>query len=203
MTSNVSGRKNVICLSDTAHKIINILYKDRDSNLETEKLRIVLTAADIIKEDIQKMAYDHTTYPATNYMKSGGENLIPNTLATFTPRLRRNCVAINHAIISAVRPKSFLSPLQIGLALTLHRFYGSKHLINIVFSMGACASYYEASVYINALINAGSPNVSEEAFIQHIFDNADVNVRTLDGLNTVHEMGEYGVLCQLLALKPM
>ncbi|KAJ8883383.1 hypothetical protein PR048_015226 [Dryococelus australis] len=68
--------------------------------------------------------------------------------------------------------------------------------------MGVCASYYETSAYINAFMNAGSPNVNEEAFIQHVFDNADVNVRTLYGLNTFHAMGEYNVLRQLLALKP-
>ncbi|KAJ8884076.1 hypothetical protein PR048_015933 [Dryococelus australis] len=113
-------------------------------------------------------------------MKSGGENLIPNILASFTQKvtekkntselekLKRKCVGINHAIISAVRPRSFLSPPQIGLAFTLHR----------------------------------SPNVNEETFIQHVFDKADVNVRTLDGLNTFHAMGEYNLLHQLLVLKP-
>lgn len=205
IVSNVSGRKNIVCLSDTVHKIIDTWYKERDRNLESEKLRIVLAAADIIKEDIQKMAYDHETYPGTNDITCGGEHLIPNTLSAFTQRVMkkkniseletvdRKCVVINHAIISAVRPRSFLSPLHIGLALTLHRLYGSKHLINMLSSMGVCASYYEASVYINSLINAGSPIVNEDAFIQHVFDNADVNVRTLDGLNTFHAMG--GVQC--------
>ncbi|KAJ8896582.1 hypothetical protein PR048_001926 [Dryococelus australis] len=63
MVSNVSSTKNVMCLSDTAHKIIDSWFKDKDNYLETEKLRIILAAADIIKEDIQKMVYDHNTIP--------------------------------------------------------------------------------------------------------------------------------------------
>ena len=59
--------------------------------------------------------------------------------------------------------------------------------------MGVCVSYNEVSVYMNSLINAGSPKISDEAFIQYVFDNADVNVRTLDGLNTFHAMG--GIQC--------
>lgn len=46
--SNTTGRRNIICLSDTAHRIMDAWYKDRDSKSETEKLRIVLAAADII-----------------------------------------------------------------------------------------------------------------------------------------------------------
>lgn len=95
--------------------------------------------------------------------------------------IKRKRTVINHAIISAIRPRSFLSSIQLGLGLTLHRLFGSKHLINMLNSMGVCASYSETSLYLNSLITAGSPVVKEEAFIQHVFDNADVNVRTLDG----------------------
>ncbi|KAJ8889405.1 hypothetical protein PR048_008904 [Dryococelus australis] len=65
---------NKVMNASTQFKRCKILFK---SNLETEKLRIVLAAVDIINEDIQKMGYGHNTYPKTNYMKSGGENLIP------------------------------------------------------------------------------------------------------------------------------
>lgn len=59
--------------------------------------------------------------------------------------------------------------------------------------MGVRALYYEASVYMNSLINAGPPHVTDEAFIQHVFDNAHINIRTLDGLNTFHAMR--GIQC--------
>ena len=59
--------------------------------------------------------------------------------------------------------------------------------------MGVCASYNEATTYIMSLISAGSPIIESDGFLQHVFDNADVNVRTLDGLGTFHAMG--GIQC--------
>ena len=59
--------------------------------------------------------------------------------------------------------------------------------------MGVCASYHEATIYVTSLINAGSTSIHSDAFLQHIFDNADVNVRTLDGKGTFHAMG--GIQC--------
>ncbi|KAJ8874812.1 hypothetical protein PR048_022701 [Dryococelus australis] len=109
MICNVFGRKNIMCLSYTAHKITD------NSNLETEKLRIVLAAADINK------TFKKWCMKVTEKKKNTSE----------LENLKRKCVGINHAIISAVRPRSFLSQLQIGLAFTLHRLYGSKHLINM------------------------------------------------------------------------
>lgn len=55
VVSNVSGRKTIVSLSDTAHKIVENWYKSKEQDPETERLRIVLSAADIIREDIQKM----------------------------------------------------------------------------------------------------------------------------------------------------
>jgi hypothetical protein len=202
--SNISGRKNVLCLSDHAHKLVDQWYKERDSDHVTERLRIVRAAADIIREDIQKMTYNNQTYPTLDEIRAGGDNLVPESLKTFTSRVtkkkkgdgrktERKCTVINHAIISAVRPRSFLSPIQTGIGLTLHRLYGSKHLIDVLASMGVCVSYNEVNQYMNSLIGSGSPKISEEAFIQYVFDNADVNVRTLDGLNTFHAMG--GIKC--------
>lgn len=205
LVSNVSGKKNIICLSDTAHRIIDSWYKDREIDKQAERLRIVMAAADIIKEDIQKMTCDTQSYPGVNEIKSGDEKLIPESLALFTSRvtkkrtssgqssIQRKRIVINHAIVSAVRPRSFLSSVQLGLSLTLHRLFGSKHLINMLNSMGICTSYSETAIYLNSLTTAGSPAIKEDAFIQHVFDNADVNVRTLDGLNTFHAMG--GIQC--------
>lgn len=203
--TNVSGRKNVLCLTDNVHKIMDQWYKSRDVNPEEERKRIVLAAASIIREDIQKKSYDFNSYPDLEAIKTGGKNLIPETLDIFTShvtkkknmtesqRVDKKCLVINHAIVSAVRPRSFLSPIQTSLALTLHRLYGSKHLINMLSTMGVCSSYNEATIYSASLVSAGSPNVEQDGFIQHVFDNADVNVRTLDGLGTFHAMG--GIQC--------
>lgn len=52
VVSNVSGKRNIICLSDTAHEILDSSYRDQTEDKQAEKLRIVKSAADIIKEDI-------------------------------------------------------------------------------------------------------------------------------------------------------
>lgn len=38
-------------------------------------------------------------------------------------------------------------------------------------------------------------NINEHGFVQFVFDNADINVCTLDGLNTFHALG--GIKCVL------
>lgn len=40
---------------------------------------------------------------------------------------------------------------------------------------------------------AEDPQLNEGVFLQFVFDNADINVRTLDGHNTFHAMG--GIMC--------
>ncbi|KAJ8874072.1 hypothetical protein PR048_024913 [Dryococelus australis] len=59
----------------------------------------------------------------------------------------RKCVAIEHAIISAVRPRSFISSLPFGLSVWILRWYGSRLLINVLANLGACASYTEAVMF--------------------------------------------------------
>lgn len=53
---------------------------------------------------------------------------------------------IAHGItrIDVVRPRSFLSPLQVGLSVTLHRKFGSEKVIDLCNSLGFCVSYQEA-----------------------------------------------------------
>jgi len=45
-------------------------------------------------------------------------------------------MAISHAIMSAVRPRSFVSPLQLGLSVYLHRQFGSKRLLEVLACLG-------------------------------------------------------------------
>lgn len=75
----------------------------------------------------------------------------------------------------------------------MNRLYGSEHLIELLSALGVCSSYYESDRYLRSLISAGPPVIQCDAFTQFVFDNADVNVRTLDGFNTFHAMG--GIAC--------
>lgn len=57
--------------------------------------------------------------------------------------LKLVCTNISHSIMTAVRPRSFKSKLQLGLSVFFHRRFGSKRLIQIFSSFGLCAFYSE------------------------------------------------------------
>ncbi|GBM91244.1 hypothetical protein AVEN_251132-1 [Araneus ventricosus] len=62
LPSSVSGRVNIVCSYDTAKKIIDQLYNGEKTDPATERMRTITAAADIIKEDIQKVQYDSQKY---------------------------------------------------------------------------------------------------------------------------------------------
>ena len=103
-------------------------------------------------------------------------------------QIHKKCTVINHAIISNVRPRSFISSFQVALAVYIHKHVGSRHLVNILNALGLCASYTQAQRFEASAISCGSLTVYENAFKQFAFDNADYNVCSLDGLNIFHGM---------------
>lgn len=134
--------------------------------------------------------------------------VIPNTLRRFldnvvlsdeqrtetADKFLSKIVGIAHAIISCVRPRSFISSLKIGLGAALNKKFGSKSLLNILSSLGFCCSYDEALLFEASVVSA--PNnavIDPESFSQFVFNNADQNVNTIDGLHTFHAMG--GIEC--------
>ena len=104
------------------------------------------------------------------------------------------CTTIYHSIMSAVRPKSFLSPLQISLAVMLNRKFASKRIIDIFYNLGVCCSYDETNLYEECLLLQPRPELKSGCFAQFIFDNADFNTNTIDGNNTFHSMGGIKVI---------
>ena len=199
------GKTPVVCFKDTGFKILNnAWYEQRLLNPAEERLRIVKTVAAIIREDICLKAFDTTVY-TTSETAFDDISIVPETLRTFTDAVinkakkgntagkTRRCTVINHAIISATRPRSFLSMIQVGLSVYIHRHLESRHLIDILSSVGVCASYTEARRYEASAMLGPQQGVSEESFEQFIFDNADFNIRTIDGYDTFHPMGR--VMC--------
>lgn len=130
--------------------------------------------------------------------------MVPPTLQAFMevliPKKRRDReevtrknVSIAHSIISAVRPRSFLSPVLLGIAHFIHRKFGSRNLINLLASMGLSANYYQTEqLQISSIFQPQKP-IPEKLFCQYVFDNADFNVATLDGHDSFHSLG--GIKC--------
>lgn len=204
--ATMKKKPTIVCFRGPAHnRILNSWYSDRASNDEEERKRIVKIAATIIREDIRSVSYNTTEYPKLLDFIDEADTMVPDTLNTFLKTiilegkkgkaegLSKKCTAISHSIITATRPRSFMSPLQTGLAVYLFRKTGSKNIVDAVSNLGFCASYRDVTLFEASAVLSWDPVIQEGAFSQFSFDNADFNVRTMTGKGTFHSMG--GIRC--------
>lgn len=200
------GFQTIFCFRDTGHKILSQgWYAEKQSDPNEERLRVVREAAAIILQDIRSTPYDTKSYPPSDNFMDNVDDCIPTSLKVILEEIilkskkglmeswRRKCTSIAHAIISAARPRSFISSLKIGVGALLYRKFGSKNLIKVLSSLGFCSSYEEISMFEAASIMSPPRRVKSSAFTQFVYDNADFNINTLDGHNTFHCMG--GIKC--------
>ena len=200
--TELSGKFNVVMFYAAGQKILtDSRYKNRRTEMADERKRIVTTAAEIILQDIHSQAYNCDMYPTEQEIASGSPHLIPETLRLLVESVvlskkrgdlnqwKRKCISVEHAIVSCARPRSFVSPVQIGLALHLNRQFGSKQLVELANNIGFCSSYAKANKYEASLVEQTRSKIDSSGYIQFVFDNADFNIRTLTGLGTFHSMG--------------
>lgn len=192
----------VVCFRDTGYKLLaDQWYTAKKLNPDEERLRVVKEAAAIILADIRSQDYDMSKYPPSDSFLNEANSVVPQTLKVFFEEViikkkrgsfvkwNRICEALSHAVISAARPRSFLSPILIGVSTYLYKKFGSRKLINLLSSLGFAASYAETILFEASAIMRPEGSIDETAFSQFVCDNADHNVNTIDGLNTVHIMG--------------
>ena len=111
-------------------------------------MRVVEKAAEIIRQDIRSAVCEVDTYPPSTKLFSDASASVPKSLlflieeiviknikSTVEP-LKKKSTAICHAIMSAVRPRSFISPLLLAVTVHFHRYFGSRRLIDILSSLG-------------------------------------------------------------------
>ncbi|XP_043279745.1 uncharacterized protein [Venturia canescens] len=192
------------CFSTT--KLCGDWYTDPNSLKKKQKEALVNAAAQIIRKDIESHVYEHDVYPPAGRFLSSVQQDIPPLLRTFIDTLivpdllnltedhdERYFVqrsAIAHSILSLVRRSGFTSHLQLALGIYIHRKCGSKLIIDLLHKLGACVSYYQLQQYEASVIMDPPKFVFEENIcVQHVFDNTDHNVGTLDGYNTYHCLG--------------
>lgn len=184
-----------------------VLYSKRKNSHEDEIKRLISTAAAWIRQEIHKV-YNDSSYPSVEDIESGGKNVVPELLDLFINELtkrrrqtsdesqdvRTKRIAVTHImILQLCRPRSFHSPVQSAFGLYLSWQYGSRNFIKICSSLGYSASYYETEVYLQSLLEAGEPEIERGNFFLFVFDNIDINLRTLDGKDTFHALG--GIEC--------
>ena len=153
-------------------------------------------AASVIREYIQTQVFNCSEYPSlvgTDY----GRSVAPARLNRFrhgiiksksTKKMttERRCTSIAHAIISACRPRSFISPILLSIAVYIHQRYGSRELIDMLNGMSYSDDYNEIQ---RILCSTDKPSYNFDGLCQFVFDNADFDVATMTGHNTFHAMG--------------
>lgn len=201
-TTIQAGKNLILTFKEYAEKILNDQwYNSRKKDEESERIRIITAAAKILREDIRTHVYEMNAYPSNAEFQNGGKNSIPNSLKIFlrtlfnqtssdkeNPTTERKMLSLSNAVISIIRPRSYISPVLLGLGIHLHRKFGSKDLLSILHALGFVSHYKSIMLYENAAAEV-SVNISIPSFIQFAFDNADFNIRTLDGFGTFHAMG--------------
>lgn len=96
--------------------------------------------------------------------------------------------------------------MLLSIAVTLHRKFGSKSIIDILHSLGLSVSYKEALLYecsaaieYTLKIKIRSSGILKP-FMQFGMDNADFNTNTLTGKDSFHYVGIVGILASKLDL---
>lgn len=200
-------KKDMLILNScqASKQICKEWYEERFKDPEDERNRIVQKAANIVLEDIRSQYYDNTQYVIPNFNEDNIFDKVPDTLKIFLDtvikthkekskkniiKLDKQIATISHCVISAVRPRSFLSPILIGLAAMIHKKYAAKELIEALSNLSMCSSYKETLRFEASIIkDPASKTWTEDSYLQFIYDNADHNSCTIDGKNTFHAMG--------------
>jgi 5'-3' exonuclease len=204
--TEINGIQNIVTFRGTVSVILNDFYKQpKDSDPEAEKLRLIETAANLIKSDVKSVVQLKDTYPtslsmsdiseATNYIPESLRLLLNTVFAGKDKRLKM--CSLGQAIMQAARPRVMTAPLQLGLGVQMHSHFASRFLIDTLNAHGFCSSYSEVQKYErSAAVNQGLdiPEFLPGQFVQYVADNVDHDTRTLDGSGTFHGMGIMAVV---------
>ena len=199
--TSITGKESIVSFRDTAHRLLREKWVTDITGQSCENDSIIDMAATIIRNDIRLSVCDLSQYPTMEDTENG-DSLIPMSLKRFLRKLldpkekqftvvKRRCTAIGQAIISACRPKSFISPVLLAISLYIHRKYASRELIDILSSIGFADDYREVQRFESSLTSSCESSYGLNGFTQFVFDNADFNVATLtDKQNSISIRGK-------------
>ena len=203
--TELTGKSTIVNFRELGDKLLYERWNERRFlSEEDEKRRIVEMAGTMIRQEILSLCCDMDTYPCFESMSSLPDN-VPPLLDFFLEtvikqkksppeKLNRHRHAIAESMILACRPRSFLPDLLLGVSIYMHRHYGSRQLNDVASAIGFACPYSEVLRYEKSVIAA--QGVQEEdlsGYVQYVWDNTDMNIRTLNGKNTFHCMG--GIRC--------
>ncbi|KAE8745963.1 hypothetical protein FOCC_FOCC007324 [Frankliniella occidentalis] len=134
--------------------------KQNQAGEKNEKERTVELAARVFCPDYE--------YPSVKDLAAEAERTTTPLLKLFLGKLIttkevdktkviRKQQYIAQCVMLAIQPKSFISPLLLVLGASLHKEFGSKHLVQILDTFGACHSYNEVKMFEYSLLDDAKP----------------------------------------------
>lgn len=198
--ATIDGKADVVTFKEKASAILqNFYYLDKTDNEESEKIKLIRAAAKIIKSDIKGLPAQKESYMTAKQISSGEQlkGSLPNSLMVFLDEIfvgtdiSFKVLAIGNSIVQAARPRALICPLQLGLAVQLDHHFKSRFLIDTLHSHGFCSSYAEVQKFKRCASvhdESSLAGVTSAHAVQHVADNADHDVCTMDGRNTFHGM---------------
>jgi hypothetical protein len=195
--AEIKGRKNVVCFKDfVIHIVSDEWYEEQYKQEGSKGEKLVKSAAALIRAQLRELEFDVTNYPSSDNILLDDESVIPPLLKLFldcliNDKLKQASPA--QCIVQASRPRTSILPIPFSLGVNLDR-YGSSELIMELLRLGFCISYDELTRFKQYVVHNSCAipihgSSAEPTFAQFVADNVDHNVRTLDGMGTLHAMG--------------
>ena len=133
--TEIQGKSTMITLQNKLSRIIDSFYDTKRSSPEEEKRKIILTVAQLIRNDIKQMLSlcINDEYPSSEKMDiHQAEIYQPESLKQFLDLVipgkkdvLKKRISIASCILQAVFPQKLMMPLQLGLAVHLHDYFAS------------------------------------------------------------------------------
>ncbi|KAJ8889623.1 hypothetical protein PR048_009123 [Dryococelus australis] len=169
-------KQTTVCFPNAGHAILtNSWYESKNTNMHDARLWVVMAVAQIISDNDIPASLKLLLETITTQRKNEGM------------KHENNMKFIAHAIISATRTRSFISPILLGVGTFLYRKYGSRDLV--LPALGFSSSYNDVRNFEVSNLQQPLKIVSKNSFTQFLFDNADINIYTIDSHDTFRAMG--------------
>ena len=120
-------------------------------------MRIINTAAKLIREEIRQLKLNVDFYPTTEEIKDSADNnnWCPPLLKSFLPTVVPNKIkqaSIGQCIVKAARPRTAIPTLLFGMGIEADHVFGSRWLIDELFKLGFTISYSEVNRFKQSVV---------------------------------------------------
>ncbi|KYN27393.1 hypothetical protein ALC57_03223 [Trachymyrmex cornetzi] len=138
--SSRMGGVTYVCFANNLYDILtDAWYNNRKQSIEEQEDRLIVSAAELVCRKIRCTICRTNEYTASDKVFDNIDGNIPSHLLQFLQHViykdkkqndsnniwySRRISSIAHAIMSAARPKTFISPLQLAVGSTMHRKFG-------------------------------------------------------------------------------